>query len=292
MPKTAALLTIHGMGRTERDYASDFFSEIQSLLEDKADRFHYESIYYQFILQENQDRVWQRVSHKLKWDELRKFLLFSFADAAGLETDKEDDVSPYTQAQVAIAKSLFGALSQIGANGPIVIIAQSLGGQVISNFLWDAQKYHANPQPNTVHAGFWRDPTMFASTVANKNNFTPDELKFLAGSSLRSLYTTGCNIPIFVAARARTEIEPIEKPNLQFEWHNFYDKDDVLGWPLAELSDKYKKLVVDHRINAGDGFFGWLIKSWNPLSHGQYWGDDEVLDPLGGASPVPGAVAA
>ena len=55
---------------------------------------------------------------------------------------------------------------------------------------------------------------------------------------------------------------------------------DLLGWPLAELSDNYATAVTDHSVNAGSGILGWIVKSWNPLSHGQYWGDDEVLDPL------------
>ena len=38
--------------------------------------------------------------------------------------------------------------------------------------------------------------------------------------------------------------------------------------------------MTDHPINAGGGIMEWMLKSWNPLSHSQYWGDDDVLDPL------------
>ena len=87
--------------------------------------------------------------------------------------------------------------------------------------------------------------------------------------------TIDCNIPIFVAGLPRNQIKPIKKPNNNFVWENYYDEDDPLGWPLEQLSDGYKALVKDHEINAGG-----ILTSWNPFSHGQYWGDSDVIDPL------------
>ena len=46
------------------------------------------------------------------------------------------------------------------------------------------------------------------------------------------------------------------------------------------MSDEYARGVPDHRVNAGSGIMGWLLKTWNPMSHTQYWGDTEVLGPL------------
>jgi len=276
--KEAALITIHGMGCTERNYEQDFKREMRRRLGSRWNRLHFGKVYYQGILQPNEDRVWKRVSGKLNWDTLRKFLLFGFADAAGLEARKHEPDSIYTQSQVIIAKAMFAARTALGGDKPLVIIAQSLGGQVVSNYLWDAQHHQANP--GSVDIGIWRDPQQFAQQITGGNSLTADELRFLAGGTLRYLYTTGCNIPIFVAAHAGPQIIPIDKPRADFEWHNFYDKDDVLGWPLEDLSPAYGNLVSDHRINAGQGFIGWLLKSWNPASHGEYWGDDDVLDGL------------
>ena len=75
--------------------------------------------------------------------------------------------------------------------------------------------------------------------------------------------TTGCNIPLFVAAH--DPVVPIDPPATGFEWHNYYDPDDVLGWPLAGLGDDYGRLVTDHPINAGGSVLDWFLKSWNPL---------------------------
>jgi hypothetical protein len=274
----AALITIHGMGRTELDYYADLKLEIIRRLGSNWNRLHFKEVYYQGILQPNEDRVWSLVSGRLDWHPLRTFLLFGFADAAGMEARKHLPDSVYTQAQIEIARVLFEARTALGGDKPLVVIAQSLGGQVFSNYIWDAQKFHANP--GSVDIGIWRDPQQFAQQIAGTNALSADELRFIGGGSLRYLYTTGCNIPIFIAAHATAQIVPFAKPRPDFEWHNYYDKDDVLGWPLEDLSPEYRDLVTDHRINVSTGFFSWLIRSWNPMSHREYWGDDDVLDAL------------
>lgn len=279
--KTASLITVHGMGRTEKTYADEFFHEVAKRLGGLGDRLHREAVYYQGLLQPNEDRVWRQVGGRLRWDDLRKFVLFGFADAAGLENGKEAPGSVYTQAQVEIARALYSALKAT-RQGPVVIIAQSLGGQVISNYFWDAGNFigsQANPA-RRPRFGFWENPVDFSADVGSPEPLSDAEVAFLAGAKLRRLVTTGCNIPVFVAAHASTDILPFDRPNADFAWHNYYDKDDVLGWPLAELSDAYGTMVNDHRVNAGSGFVGWILKSWNPASHNEYWGDDEVLDPL------------
>ena len=276
----AALLTIHGFGRTDQNYADEIFGELRQRLGAAAGELHLGSIYYQGILQVNEDLVWERVGPGLRWDDLRKFLLFGFADAAGLEANKDRDDSPYTEAQVIVAAALYEARRALGGDGPVVLLAQSLGGQVLSNYFWDAQKYRPSPLANPVRVGLWQDPQRFAARIAGKPALDATEIEFLRGTPLRALFTTGCNIPIFVAAHSRVQILPIDRPNPAFKWHNYYDRDDVLGWPLADLSPQYGALVDDHPMNAGDGFLGWVLKSWNPLSHGEYWGDDDVLHPL------------
>lgn len=277
MGKKAAFITIHGMGDTERSYNTDVVSELKSRLGTKANDLYIGSVYYQEILQSNENIVWGKVAKRLKWDALRKFLLFGFADAAGLENGKESLTSVYSKAQEIIARELLAAQKAMEGDGPVVILAQSLGCQVATCYFWDALSYASGKKPTV---GIWQDLKALENNVNGGCALTPKEISFLQGkSSLRALYTTGCNIPIFVAAHLSKDILPIQ-PNDTFEWHNFYDKDDVLGWPLAELSDEYRKVVKDHVVNAGGGIIGWIVKSWNPMSHGQYWGDDEVLDPL------------
>ena len=124
-------------------------------------------------------------------------------------------------------------------------------GHIMSNYVWDIQQ-----NPNQRLSDF-------------------ENMKHLAG-----LVTFGCNIPLFTFAH--TNPQPIAFPgdNLSAtqkgnaKWLNFYDEDDVLGYPLRQISDGYKGLVKDKHVNSGG-----LLTSWNPLSHNGYWTDNDVTKP-------------
>lgn len=272
MSKKAAIITVHGMGRTEPNYADDLRGDLKARLGAMFQKLHFGKVFYQHILQPNEDRVWNSVGARVRWDGLRQFLLFGFADAAGLESSKDGKNSDYWLAQVEIAKELFRAREAMKGDGPVLVLAQSLGGQVVSCYFWDANR----KSPGT---GIWSDIQAAAKDITKGRALTDEEIRFLRGSHLEVFFTTGCNIPVFVAAHAKDEILPI-RPNDGFRWVNYFDRDDVLGWPLADLSEEYRKVVVDKAINAGGGVFNWVVKSWNPMSHTQYWADDDVLDPL------------
>ena len=275
--KNVAVVTIHGMGETEPQYADDLKRRLQKQLAANAAQLHFGTVYYQDLLQYNEQRVWQALGSRLRWNKLRRFMLFGFADAAALEHRKELAHSLYHYAQLKIARTLYLAKQQLTDNGQLILLAHSLGCHVTSCYLWDAQQAKAGNKPA---AGIWRDIKRYQAGISGDTPLTEQDIAFLRGDNLAALITTGCNIPIFVAAHAVEQIVPFAKPNPQFVWHNYYDKDDVLGWPLAELSDAYAAAVQDHAINAGGGFWGWLAASWNPLSHNQYWQETAIIQAL------------
>ncbi len=256
MPKNLAILTLHGMG----DYKPTYFQELQDeLIERLGDDWYkiaFEPIQYQPILQNNQNDIWQRMNRfPLDGSMLRRFLLFGFSDAGSLEYSARSNVSDqYIKVQKEIMNALDQVYVQLEGNKPVIIIAQSLGCQVISNYLWDANKNLG------IFNGF--------ETEATESLKTFRRLK-----SCVHLVTTGCNIPMFVGGL--DPILAISKPSESFTWDNYFDRDDVLGWPLTPLSESYQKLVTDHEINAGG-----IFSSWTPWSHGKYWTDKDVIRPL------------
>jgi hypothetical protein len=276
MPNTA-LLTVHGMGETPREYVARLFEAVAARLGPLAGQVDFRSIYYQDILKPNQETVWARVSETthLRYADLRRFLLFGFGDAAGLENRKEIDGSVYELAQEAIARQLLGVARQ-DLSTSVVFLAQSLGCQVLSSYIYDAQKAAAGLP---VLAGIWKDIDAWALRALGERLSEPEK-RFLAGGTCSAFVTTGCNIPIFCAAHKQMDIRPIARPTERFAWINLYDPDDALGWPLQPLSPGYAALVDDRAINAGQGVVTWILKSWNPLSHSAYWGDAQVLDLL------------
>lgn len=271
MSKSIALITIHGMGDTERDYYTEFYDEIKKSLGKTAwDKVIFKYLYYQDILQGNEEAIFNRMREQIDWMKLRKFLLYGFSDAASLEYKKDAINSPYFLTQEMIMQCMDEIFDESGQiEIPVIVLAQSLGCQVISNYIWDADPGRQSS------VGVWSVPRNDGVV-----NGSPKD-NFRRMRSLQRLYTTGCNIPIFVSGHKR--IEAISPPVPSFKWHNFFDEDDVLGWPLRPLSPSYDKLVEDISINAGGGVIGTIVKSWNPFSHGQYWTDSEVVGHISSA---------
>jgi hypothetical protein len=273
------LVTVHGMGETAPDYAADLGQRLRARIGPRlAAQVDFRSVYYQQVLQPNELEVWRRVSATgaVRYDRLRKFLLFGFGDAAGLENRKEDSGSVYELAQIEIAKTLLDAYVANGPDTPVVLLSHSLGCQVLSSYIYDAQKARSGLP---VAAGVWKDIDHWSRTLQGRA-LTEPEKSFLACGTALGWVTTGCNIPIFVAAHKEMTIIPISPPRPSFKWINIYDPDDVLGWPLQPLSEGYRLLVEDRAINAGRSVIDWIVKSWNPMSHSSYWQDEQVLAPL------------
>ena len=265
MAKTVAFLSLHGMGDTPEDYHEELRADISNRLGAGAwSKVHFDSIYYQDILQPHQEALFERVKNKIDYKKMRKFLLSGFSDAGGLEYSRQIPDSAYEKSQERIFDALGAAFAALGGiPGPVVFIAQSLGCQVLSNYIWDADRH--NDPAGRPH-GIWRHA---------HDGLDPAELDFRKLKSLRVFVTTGCNIPIFIGGLPYEEIHPFARRNPEFIWENYYDEDDILGWPLQELSDGYRALVKDIPVNVGG-----LFTSWNPLSHTKYWGDKDVQIPL------------
>jgi hypothetical protein len=287
MPEVA-LITVHGMGQTPPGYAEPLFDQVRNRLGALGGAVDCRAVYYQDVLKGNQNEIWERSDQnsRLHYAELRKFLLFGFGDAAGLENRKEDRGSVYELAQAEIARQLLAAYEGGGGRDggglmPVMFLSHSLGCQVLSSYIYDAQRARGILPGGMPVAGIWKNIDAWSRDEPGLGRLLmPDEKRFLSGGSCMAWITTGCNIPIFVAAHKQMHIKPIARPTGNFRWLNIYDPDDALGWPLRPLSSDYADLVEDRSINAGQGMINWLLKSWNPLAHRLYWDDEDVLEPL------------
>lgn len=266
MARNIALLIVHGMGETAPDFYDELVVPLRARLQHAWDRVAWRPVYYQPILQRSERAIFEQMRPLIRWEKLRELMLFGFSDAASLEHKKELALSPYWRTQRLILQLLEELFDEMGGvAAPVAIVAHSLGGQVMSNYIWDAQQPRA-------YAGTWSAP-LDDGVPAD----TPRD-RFRRLRSLQRFITTGCNIPVFVAGHA--VIEPIDRSKLgaQFRWINQFDPDDVLGWPLAQLSASYAALVEDHAVNARGNTLLGRLRSLSPYSHMQYWSTRSVLD--------------
>ncbi len=262
MAKDVAIITLHGMGTTEPDYYRALEKKLRRAVGvDEWDaRVHLEPVYYQDLLQGQQDDVWDEMNeeHDLRWDFLRKFMLFAFSDAASTEHSlRTFDRTLYNAVHQKIAEAFDKSWVELGSEAkPVILIAQSLGCEQASNYIWDARtgkRFFAGP-----------------STVSDE----VDAFRRLGSCS--HLVTTGCNIPIFKSGLVSPQI--FSRPNPDFAWHNYFDKDDVLGYPMRAMGSAFKvDWLYDHAISVG-GF----LTGWNPVSHTNYWTDRDLIEPVRG----------
>ena len=245
MAKKIAFLTLHGMGTTDEDYYVDLRNDLKRMIGADAwnDNIHFDHVYFQDILQDPQNEYFDRVRHKIDSKKMRKFFLHGVSDAGSLESSRNTHDGAYDRTQMRIFDALGLAFSAVESpRTPVVFIAQSLGGQVLSNYIWDATRAE---KPSY---GVWRH---------SHDELTQDDIDFRRLRTLRVLVTTGCNIPMFIGGLPRAQRIPIDPPNDSFVWENYYDEDDPLGWPLQALSDGYDNLVMDIEVNAGNIFTSW-----------------------------------
>ena len=269
MEKALAVVAVHGMGDTDKNFDKKLKSRMRGRLgEEHWSRVSWNTVYYQPVLQKNQKRVMDATLRMadVDWIKLRRFFLYGFSDAAGMESRPYARNSVYQKIQEAVLKGLDRAWADLDdPRCPLVIVAHSLGCQVISNYIWDAQRVSCG-------AG------VFRNDLRNPIGKRSPQDKFRRLKTLRFLFTSGCNIPIFIAGKPENKIKPVtvNARGWNFRWQNYYDPDDVLGWPLHPINAAYRAAVaVEESINTGG-----LLNSWTPLSHSAYWTDADFLDPL------------
>ena len=214
------------------------------------------------VLQEERKKLYQKlgVGERQSFFGLREFMFQAIADSLTYQVtqSKSDDFWGYNNIHRCFADSLndLAKEEQAGSDAPLCIISHSLGTVITSNYIYDLETEKAQ-----IDIGD-----------------TPLE----RGETLTSVYTLVSPIP-FWSLRYPGFDRPIKVPSeklqqhykdLEGEWINFYNKSDVMGYPLKSLNEAYSEAVTeDKEIDAG----GWL-ESWNPLSHCCYWTDENVVN--------------
>jgi hypothetical protein len=270
-------LVVHGMGRQAPGFSAGLQAGVSTELGPLASRVEWQEVEWASILEPREDALWAAMNSaqspagapiRLDHVGIREFVLHNFGDATAYQRNMAAEsagVLIHQRVSSAI-EALVGRLSDPAA--PVVVLAHSLGGHIMSNYLWDRQHPSADAPPGQPLA----------------------DVPGLAG-----LVTFGCNIPLF--ALAFRDARPIDLPGPAItngelidasRWLNFLDQDDVLGWPLRPLyardwdvltaaQRRTVEKIEDYEIRVGG-----LLTGWTPASHDQYWEDARFLQPVAG----------
>jgi hypothetical protein len=174
------------------------------------------------------------------------------------------DRTVYDGVHAIFAQTLRSLAAEAGDRAPLCVVAHSLGSVIASNYFYDLQK----------------GVDMISEPVRDQMGDTPLE----RGETFSHFYTLGSPIAIWSLRYADFGV-PIavpsprlseHHPHLEGEWVNFYDENDVCGFPLKTLNSKYRERVkADVAVNVGG-----LLTSWNPASHLGYFEDKDIVGPI------------
>jgi hypothetical protein len=170
----------------------------------------------------------------------------------------------YDRIHGRVADALRLLAERAGPAAPLCVISHSLGTVIASNYFYDLQNARSLV-PRSVHA-------VMGDTAIER------------GETLAYLYTMGCPIPLW-NQRFPDFGKPLTVPapglrhhhrGLSGEWVNFFDRDDLIAYPLRPLSPAYARQVsADRPVSVGPWWAGGT-----PLSHLSYWNDDAVINPI------------
>ncbi len=257
--KKVAVLVIHGMGSQDINFAEGMIEEINnriSNLSKNPDEIAWKPIFWADLLEPRQKKYLRNAkrNHDLDYIGLREFVLTALGDATAYQKVESTENNIYDKMHRRVQERI-NELYKVDLQNqecPLIIMAHSLGGYIMSNYIWDIQE-----SPNSSLSAF-------------------ENMELLAG-----MITFGCNIPLFTFAY--NDVVPIQFPGKALsdeikskaKWENYYDPDDILAYPLKAINPAYKKIVKrDIPINVG-GF----LSSWNPASHAGYWTDNNFTKP-------------
>jgi len=272
MTQKIAVAVIHGIGTQPSTFARELTEGLNHRIQHVCGRdgVVIRPIYWAPVLDDSEKRLWNRLTSGglMRWKAERRLMIDFIGDAFAYQlTDDERKV--YNAIHVRFAKTLKQLAKAAGPKAPLCIIAHSLGTIITSNYIYDLQ--YDSPKKSLI-----------VPDVRRAMGDPPTPLE--RGETLNLLYTMGSPLALW-SLRYRHFGKPIRVPDhrmklhypeLGWEWINFYDADDVIGFPLKGLNKAYDKVVTEDReVNVGN-----VLTSWNPSSHLFYWTDKDVLDPI------------
>lgn len=274
MSQKIAVAIIHGAGSQGPDFADATIARISDRFQDHlpegdksvTDKLVFKSIYWANILARKQRILWNSViddDGNLSFSGFRKFIINFGADAVAYQPGANRR-EIYNRVHRTVASTLADLATEAGPQAPLCIIGHSIGTVVTHNYLFDLGE------------------AMIADTKIE------DSATLLeAGKTLVLLYMMGSPLALwslrydnYKAITFPGPEVPHLYPQLKPKWVSYYDKDDIMAYPIRSLSQEHKALweqglLEDVPVNAGG-----LLSSWNPLSHLEYWTNDVVIETI------------
>jgi hypothetical protein len=262
MKKKIGVFLIRGGGKEGSKEQEKFVEDLNNKLQNQGidtSLIHYEYANWYGPTQRRQEELLNRLilsGDKLSAMGLRKFILFLMSDIVAYIGEPNKVSTAYNDTHALIHESILKLKDDLEEGAPLIIIASSLGTEIISNYIYDRQNYRGV------------DP-MGSSAFERMETLTG---VFMFGN-INAIYLPAYDIEAFTPFKFPSEHLSDKLKSIAY-WGNIYDKNDPLGYPLKAINVHFDAMVTeDLQINSGS----WL-SSWNAASHLGYWKSKKVLN--------------
>jgi pimeloyl-ACP methyl ester carboxylesterase len=282
MSESIAVAIVHGSGQKDPDFADEIIDKLERMFpallppEKREDaNLEIEPVYWADLPREREEDIWQRVRDSGPMDQLglRRYI-FNLAGDTLAYQPSQGRRDLYVAVHEVMAEAFEKLADRAGPEAPLCVLSHSMGTIVTHNYLYDMQDgtegvivddeaESALPQPETP---LERGETL-SLFVTYGSPLAIWRLRF--GDDYKSI-----RFPGSAAEELYPELEP--------RWLNVYDADDVIGYPISQLTDSYAEMAEEGYLEDRQRNVGAFWKSWNPLSHKGYFRHDDSLEELAG----------
>jgi hypothetical protein len=294
MPRDVSIFFVHGMNAQMLDYANSMRDRILDRLP-QTHRTHakFHTIFWADIVRRRSERYLDqaRTDSTISMGTYRRLVVEGLGDAAAYQKTRNSGDSAYYTIQGRISEVIRDAASHDDPSRPIVFIAHSLGGHVISSYAWDVNRLK---QLTDEELETWDDP-LTAAIARELRGASP----FRRLDTFSAFVSIGCNIPLFTFTFGAERVVPITKytsakrtpafPGVALDeatraearWINFFSRSDLLGYPLKPLSKSYaeEKRIIDSPVKSEGALRAFFLpRVFNAYAaHVGYWKNKIVI---------------
>jgi len=261
-----AIAVIHGMGSEDEHFSVELKHRItEQYVSFEKGRMEedlvFQEIYWGDLVNEYRQSFMKRANYKkdLTYLKLRDL----FVDYIGATLAYRSDIYEVIQTRVKDNLKKLCAHRRVDPDKtPLVILAHSFGSIIMSDYIYDLQKKQANAADGNVEG------------LSHLEQF----------HTLAGFITFGTPLALFSLQEGSDFAKPIkvvgerlpETIKKRVKWNNYYDKDDVIAYPIKGINEAYGEVVHDdYEINVGGA-----TTSWNPACHNGYWEDKDFYKPV------------
>lgn len=263
-----AIAVVHGMGSADQHYSVELKHRVTEsyVRAGKArsdEDLVWQEVYWGDLVQAQHARTLNAVNYKndLAYPGLRELFVDYLGTSLAYRPQSGYPLYPLLHARIKEQLAKLGSHRRIdNERTPLVVLAHSFGSVIMSNYIYDLQIEQARI------GGLVRGLTAFEQfhTFAGFITFGSPLAVYAdqPGDFNRAIRVRGAGL-----SSAQNEVA---------KWLNFYDKDDIIAYPLKGINPAYAEAVSDDiEINVGSA-----ATSWNPGCHNGYWEDPDFYRPV------------